>query len=56
MAEKETQDNRTILSHRIPTDLQRKFKAKCALDGISQTYAIERLVTDFIDGKIKIKK
>ncbi|MGO9139151.1 MAG: hypothetical protein ACLP9S_13805 [Syntrophales bacterium] len=56
MAEKKTQVNRTILSHRIAEDLQRRFKAKCALDGISQTHAIERLITDFVDGKIKIKK
>lgn len=56
MGEKKAQDNRTILSHRIPADLQRRFKAKCALDGISQTHAIERLIIDFVDGKIKVKK
>ena len=42
------------LNIRLPEELHRKFKAQCALDGLSLADAVEDLVRHYIAGKVKL--
>ena len=42
------------LNIRLPEHLHREFKAKCAMDGLSLTEAVEELALAYLTGEIEI--
>ena len=49
-------DNVKQLNIRLPEQTHRELKAKCALDGLSLVKAIEKLVSAYLLGKVKITR
>jgi hypothetical protein len=41
---------------RLPDDLHREFKAKCALDGLSLVEVGEELVRAYVANKVKVTR
>jgi len=44
------------LNIRLPKQIHRELKAKCALDGVTLAEAIEELVHAYLAGKVKITR
>lgn len=44
------------LNTRLPEQLHRELKAKCALDGFTIEEAVEELARAYVAGKVKIKR
>jgi hypothetical protein len=43
------------LNIRMPDELHRKLKSRCALDGIPIVQAVETLVKDYVTGKVDVQ-
>ncbi|MDP6054064.1 MAG: hypothetical protein QF879_17120 [Candidatus Latescibacteria bacterium] len=44
----------TLFLRNIPDPLQRKFKAVCAMKGVSMTAAVKGFMTAVVDGELDI--